>query len=204
MSYQLNRWWLLVLVIIGLLLGAAYSVKPVQLKGRGLAQLACLWLIIFIGPMAFIAALLNVVPTLAVIVFAAAYGTLQMGVILVNTAEDYPEDLAAGICTTIVALGLQRGIALAAWLALLGSLGVLASLFWLAHGPLLVWLALLLTAAACVYATVSIRRLARRIAGNDLELSIQTVKQAAKKVPLWITAVAWSTLLATFVIFYLR
>ena len=204
LSYQLNRWWLLVLVIIGLLLGAAYSVKPVQLKGRGLAQLACLWLIIFIGPMAFIAALLNVVPTLAVIVFAAAYGTLQMGVILVNTAEDYPEDLAAGICTTIVALGLQRGIALAAWLALLGSLGVLASLFWLAHGPLLVWLALLLTAAACVYATVSIRRLARRIAGNDLELSIQTVKQAAKKVPLWITAVAWSTLLATFVIFYLR
>ena len=39
LSWVLNRWSILALVAIGLLLGAAYSVKPVQLKGRGLAQL---------------------------------------------------------------------------------------------------------------------------------------------------------------------
>src|SRR5687767_6427958 len=54
LSWSMNRWLLFALVAVGLLLGAAYSVKPVQLKGRGLAQLICLWLIIFVGPMLFV------------------------------------------------------------------------------------------------------------------------------------------------------
>jgi hypothetical protein len=35
-----------------------------------------------------------------------------------------------------------------------------------------------------------------------LEPAIQTVKQTAKKVPFWITAVAWSMLAAAFAMFY--
>ena len=42
LAWSLNRWLLFVLVAIGLVLGAAYSVKQDQLKGRGLAQLVCL------------------------------------------------------------------------------------------------------------------------------------------------------------------
>src|SRR6266404_9746354 len=41
LSWQLHRWTLFVLVAIGLVLAAAYSVKPIQVKGRGLAQLLC-------------------------------------------------------------------------------------------------------------------------------------------------------------------
>src|SRR5215813_5713562 len=121
LSWVLNRWILAALVAIGLLLGAAYSVKPVQLKGRGLAQLVCLWLIIFVGPMLFIGLLVSARPSSSVLAFAAAFGALQMGIILVNTAEDYPEDLEAHIRTSIVSLGLNRGIALAFWLTLIGA-----------------------------------------------------------------------------------
>jgi 4-hydroxybenzoate polyprenyltransferase len=205
LAWRLDRWMLLALVAIGLALGAAYSVKPLRLKGRGLAQLICLWLIIFVGPMLFIGLLVSAVPNPAVLVFAAAYGTLQMGVILVNTAEDYPEDRQAGIRTSIVALGLHRGIALAAWLAAIGALSVILTLGVLYRqrggGPL--WMLAVLPAAfACLYVLRDIWKLRRAIAGVNLAESIQRVKSAARRVPLWLTIVAWSVLISAAILFY--
>jgi len=205
LSWVMNRWLLFVLLAIGLLLGAAYSVKPVQLKGRGLAQLICLWLIIFVGPMLFVGLLVDAVPSLSVLIFAAAYGTLQMGIILVNTAEDYPEDLSANITTSIVALGLHRGIGLAFWLVVTGAAGVLTSLIWMLwqRGSELIWiLATLPAIAACIYVIASVGGLRSLITGASLEDSIRTVKHAAKRVPLWVTIVAWSLLGASYALFY--
>gem|GEM_PF-3774149 len=54
-----------------------------------------------------------------------------MGIILVNPAEDYPEDLNANITTSVVALGLHRGITLAFWLVVIGAVVVLTSLIWM-------------------------------------------------------------------------
>ncbi|MFL6335323.1 MAG: UbiA family prenyltransferase [Pyrinomonadaceae bacterium] len=202
LSWLTGRWQLCVLVAVGLALGAAYSVPPVRLKGRGFAQLVCLWLIIFVGPMLFVALLVAAYPPPALIIFlAAAYGTLQMGVILVNTAEDYPEDRAAGVRTTVVATGLRAGVTLALWLAAAGSAGLLAALFVLFRvrraGP--VWAAALLP-AACAYFYVSrdIWNLRRSMAGVDLGEQVRTVKRVAKRVPLWVTVVAWSTLGAAY------
>ena len=205
LSWSMNRWLLFVLVAIGLLLGAAYSVKPVQLKGRGLAQLICLWLIIFVGPMLFVGLLVDAVPSLSVLIFAAAYGTLQMGIILVNTAEDYPEDLKANITTSVVALGLHRGITLAFWLVVIGALGVLTSLIWMLRqrGSGLIWVLTTLPAiAACIYVIASVGGLRNLIRGASLDDSIRTVKHAAKRVPLWVTIVAWSLLGASYALFY--
>ena len=206
LSWTLNRWSLVGLVIAGLALGAAYSVKPVQLKGRGLAQLVCLWLIIFVGPMLFVGLLVDAAPSAAVLIFAAFYGILQMGVILVNTAEDYPEDLAANIRTIIVTLGLRQGITLAFWLAVTGATGVLftlAALFLQRTGNLIGLAALMPVLLACIYVTGDIFSLKRKIKTAELATSIQIVKQTAKKVPLWITIVAWSILGAAFVYFYI-
>lgn len=204
LSWLLDRWILLPLVAIGLILGAAYSVKPVQLKGRGLAQLLCLWLIIFVGPMLFISLLVSTTPSVSLLAFAAAFGALQMGIILVNTAEDYPEDLEAGIRTTIVALGLHRGISLAFWLTTFGALGVLATLgaMWQQRNVATIWvLALVPAALACVYVLTEVWSLRRAISTQNLEEAIQTVKRAAKRVPIWLTIVAWTVLGAAFALF---
>src|SRR5688572_19447425 len=41
LSWLTGRWLLFVLVAIGLALGAAYSVPPVRLKGRGIGRASC-------------------------------------------------------------------------------------------------------------------------------------------------------------------
>lgn len=206
LSWLTGRWSLFVLVAIGLALGAAYSVPPIRLKGRGFAQLVCLWLIIFVGPMLFVALLVDAYPPPTLLILAAAYGTLQMGVILINTAEDYPEDLAAGIRTTVVATGLRTGVALALALAAVGSTGLLATLTMLFRQRHAGWLwmaALLPVACASVYVSGSMWSLKRSIAGAELAEQILTVKRAARKVPLWVTIVAWSTLGAAYAFYRL-
>ncbi|HEX8734134.1 MAG TPA: UbiA family prenyltransferase [Pyrinomonadaceae bacterium] len=204
LSLTLNHWLILLLVVVGLILGAAYSLKPAQLKGRGVLQLICLWLIIFVGPMLFVALLVSAAFSIEIIVFAAAFGTLQMGIILVNTAEDYPEDLAAGIKTIIVTLGLQKGIKLAFWLVIIGaivSLAALGIMFW-QRNVKFGMISLLPAIIACGYVIKSVWKLNLLIAGAELAESIQTVKQHAKKVPLWITISAWTVLIATFSLFH--
>ena len=201
LSWQLHRWILLPLVVIGLVLGAGYSVKPVQFKGRGLAQLVCLWLIIFVGPMLFISLLVSTLPSPAVVVFAAAFGAMQMGIILVNTAEDYPEDLEAQIKTTIVALGLKRGIKLAFWLTTIGALSLVVTLgvMFRQRSIQTIWLLAMLPAViACIYVLIDIGKLKQTIAHQTLEAAIQTVKHSAKRVPVWLTVVAWSMLGASY------
>jgi len=207
LSWLLNRWLLLPMVAIGLLLGAAYSVKPFQLKGRGLAQVVCLWLIIFFGPMLFIGLLVNATPSMGVLLFAASFGALQMGIILVNTAEDYPEDLKAEINTSIVSLGLHHGISLSFWLAAVGAVGVVASLVYLflLRSVAGKWFVLVLPAVlACSYVLYAILKLKLTIGRQNLEAAIQTVKITARSVPIWLTVVAWTTLGATGVLFMTR
>ena len=204
LSWQLQRWSLLALVAIGLLLAAAYSVQPVQLKGRGVAQLICLWLIIFVGPMLFISMLIATLPSLAVLLFASAFGAVQMGIILVNTAEDYPEDLEARIKTTIVALGLHRGIGLAFWLTALGAVGVLITLIVMLRqrSAESIWMwAVVPAAVACIYVLADVWKLKGAIVKQDLAAAIQTVKRTARRVPVWLTVVAWSVLSTAYAIF---
>jgi len=203
-SWLLHRWQLFALTAVGLALGAAYSVEPFRLKGRGLWQLACLWLIIFVGPMFMIAMLFGTWPTLELVAFASAYGAVQMGIILVNTAEDYPEDREAGVHTVIVTLGLARGIRLAFVLAATGALVMictLAALYWLRGVPLARSLALLPVVAACVWLTTAIQRLSRSVSAAPLDEGIALVKTAAKNVPAWVTVVAWTSFIAVAVLF---
>jgi 4-hydroxybenzoate polyprenyltransferase len=203
-SWMLHRWQLLLLTTVGLALGAAYSVEPIRLKGRGIAQLACLWLIIFVGPMLMIATLFGAWPTPELVAFAMAYGAVQMGIILVNTAEDYPEDREAGVRTVIVALGLPRGIALASALATAGAavmLLTLAALYWVRGVPPSRSVALLPAAAACIWLTNAIRRLSKEVAAAPPDVGIARVKSAAKSVPAWVTVVAWTSFAAVAVLF---
>jgi 4-hydroxybenzoate polyprenyltransferase len=204
LAWLLDRWLLLPLVVLGLFVAYAYSVEPFRLKGRGLWQLAFYWLGLFAGPMIFAALLFRAPPPWEVFAVAMAFGMVQTGVILVNTAEDYPEDRQLGVRTAIVALGLRGGIGLAGVLAALGSI-ILActflEVFRIRQVPWLGLTALLPLAVACASVTAGIWRLRRQVSEKTETDGVQPVKRAAKWVPLWITSVAVSTLVAAIAVF---
>jgi 4-hydroxybenzoate polyprenyltransferase len=207
LSWMLDRWLLLLFVVGGLALGAAYSVEPVRLKGRGVAQLVCLLLVIFVGPMLFAELLVGPRLSASVVSLAFSFGVLQMGIILVNTAEDYPEDLEAGIQTTIVSLGLRRGIALGFWMALVGAgalIATLVAIFRQAGLGVVPVTSLVTVVAACAFAIHGVWRVSRSVDTMPLGEAVLFTKQEAKKVPLWLTAIAWTTLAASIVLFFAR
>jgi alpha-ketoglutarate-dependent taurine dioxygenase/4-hydroxybenzoate polyprenyltransferase len=190
-----GRWWLLPLVLIGLVLGHQYSYGPLRLKGRGLLQIPTLWTLIFVGPMLLVTGAVVGWPSPSLLALVGLYGAMAQLIILVNTAEDYDEDVANGIHTSAVALGrvpaawassVGVGLAGAGLFALFGSTILAES----SPGP--VWFALGLWTCAWGWSTLEIGHLAYRVArarDPDAEL-----KRGAAKMPVWITVVAWLTL----------
>ena len=173
------------LTACGLLLGAQYSLRPLWLKGRGLWQMLTLWAVIFFGPMLLVSRALGVQATTIELALFACYGAMQQGIVLVNTAEDLPEDSALSIRTSAVALGLRGATRLAAAMVILGGAGVLVVL---ATRATHAWhLAPLV--AAWTWVTIELVSLARRA-------GLTTLRRYAKRVPIWIAATAWGSLAA--------
>ena len=199
-AWMTGRWALVPMAIIGLVVAWAYSVEPVRLKRRGAWQLLFYWLGLFLAPMTFAACLFANQPALEVLVVCAAFAFVQTGVILVNTAEDFPEDRQMNVRTAVIALGLRRGIYVASWLAAGGSVLLVTSLIWIVVSePRSVWqmCTLLPLLAALVHCAASVGALSRAVGNKPEESAVQTVKLAAKRVPIWMTTVALSTLLAS-------
>ena len=207
LAWLLNRPLLVPLVICGVLLAWAYSVEPVRLKGRGLWQLVFYWLGLFAGPMIFVAAIFAWPIAVEVILFSLAFGLLQTGVILVNTAEDFPEDRELGVCTVIVYTGIRNGMRLALILTVIGWGVLLVSVAWIGlRGDADGWSMLVATApllAAGIAVGVSLLRLVLRMPPGETD-EITLVKRTARLVPVWMTACALTSLWACGVLFWLR
>jgi 4-hydroxybenzoate polyprenyltransferase len=198
LAWLTGKWLLLGLVVIGMFLGIGYSIPPLHFKSRGLWHLACLWLLLFFVPMLYAGLVVSNGLGWEVLALATSYATAEMGVILINTAEDFPEDQEAGIRTTVVALGLPGGIGLAAWMVGLGSLsflGTFAALFARRNVPLSGWLMLGLLALVCGWIFRTIWLLRRRVRSQDLWSGIGAVKANGKRVPVWATAIGWGGVL---------
>jgi len=198
LSWLTGKWIFLGLVSFGIFLGVGYSIRPLHFKSRGVGHLVCLWLLLYFVPMLYAALIVTDELSLAVAALAASYATVEMGVILVNTAEDYPEDLDAGIRTTVVALGLHRGIALASWMVAVGGasfVGTFCVLYFKAGISYPSYLAVALLAGVCVLVGRAIWRLARLTGTQAPSESIQEVKRCGKRVPIWATAIGWGGVL---------
>jgi alpha-ketoglutarate-dependent taurine dioxygenase/4-hydroxybenzoate polyprenyltransferase len=192
LSFTTGRSELVALVAAGILLGAQYSTPPLWLKGRGLLQAVVLWALIFVGPMVLVMRSLSPAIDAGDLLLFACYGAMQQGIVLVNTAEDLPEDVASGIRTTAVALGLRGSVVVAAGLVAIGGGGVLACLAVEADSML----ALAPFALAWVVVAAGTIGLAVRTLRASKARALEVVRAGAKRVPIWIALTAWGTLLA--------
>lgn len=182
---------LVLLVLFGLSLGAQYSVGPIRFKSRGVLQVLALIAVIFVGPMLLVARTLGSTLEWPLLALIAAYGAMQEGIILINTAEDLPEDRADAIRTTAVALGLRGCIALA--LAMVGVCGALVIALFARMGHTA---AVVPLCAAWVWVVWEISRIATVVRGRDEVAAIKAFRPLARRMPLWITATAWTSLWA--------
>ena len=190
LAHLTQRPLVLGLVALGLALGAQYSTRPLWLKGRGLLQIVTLFLVIFVGPMTLVA--VTIAPTLEPrwLALFAFYGAMQEGIILVNTAEDLPEDRAAEIRTSAVVLGLRGSVFVALLLVSGGGLGLMAAL----HGAGARW-ALTPMLLAWVFVVGELALLCRDVASTgEGSAQLRSLRSRARRVPIWITLTAWGTL----------
>lgn len=200
LSWVTRRPDILGLVVAGFALGSQYSVGPLRLKGRGLWQVAALWAVIFVGPMLLVGRVLGAEPWPALLVLIGSYGAMQQGIVLVNTAEDFTEDRAAGIRTTAVSIGMNGCLALATLMVAAGGAGTLGVLGWMAlqgqasSSRLLVLLPLLCAWAWVLWRVAGTWRAAA--AKPDEESALTAMRPRARWMPLWITATAWTSLFA--------
>ncbi len=191
------------LVLVGLALGAQYSVGPLRLKGRGIFQVGTLWAVIFVGPMLLVARLFTekvaLAPVVAMLALIASYGAMQEGIILVNTAEDLPEDEDAKIRTAAVAFGLPRCLWIAATMVGVGGALTTAALFFMAHrefSSISSFVCLVPLTMAWLWVGSEIMLMARQAQGKTREEALAMLRPRARRMPIWITATAWTTLLA--------
>jgi 4-hydroxybenzoate polyprenyltransferase len=195
LSFATDRWLILGLVLIGMFLGIQYSTGPIFFKSRGVWHLVCLWLLLYFLPMLCSSLFVQDNLTWQIVALAATYATVEMGIILVNTSEDLPEDRAMGVRTTTVALGLNRTIALATGMVLLGGMGFI--LFWISlygqrTAPAWSYLAIAGLGAAWVFVLNSMWGLMRGVnqAANEHN-AVALVKARGMHVPIWATMMGW-------------
>jgi 4-hydroxybenzoate polyprenyltransferase len=195
LSLVTGRWSILALVLIGMFLGIQYSMGPFFFKSRGILHLVCLWLLLYFLPMLCSSLFVQDGITMQIVALAAAYATVEMGIILVNTSEDLPEDRAMGVRTTTVALGLSRTIMLATGMVIVGGIVFIA--FWISlygqrGAP--AWSYLVIAGLGVAWAfvlrsmwdlTTGVRR-----AANE-QNAIALVKAKGMHVPIWATMVGW-------------
>jgi len=189
--------YLIPLTLIGTVIGFQYSAKPFKFKSRGGWQFLCLWGIIFFGPMLYITVATGNTISILTLGLFASYGLHQMGIILLNTSEDYPEDVNDGIHTLAVALGLHRTIQLAWWIILFSGIALqllLAGLMYTIGVHPLFYGSILIFTVGWITILVGFRKIIGKIAGLGTQKASDILKKNGMKVPQWLKVGAYTTL----------
>jgi alpha-ketoglutarate-dependent taurine dioxygenase/4-hydroxybenzoate polyprenyltransferase len=191
LSWLTAQWLLLPLVLAGLLMGHQYSFGPLRAKSQGLLQILMLMLVIFVGPMLLVALCFSAILDWKLLLLIGCYAAMQEGIILVNTAEDLPEDREAGLYTSAIALGLKGSVGVAAGLVGAGGLGVIG----LVLEPVRI-IAVLPLLCAWGWVLVELLKLLQKLYRKTEEGALTQLRARSGLVPVWIAATAWATLFA--------
>ena len=143
-------------------------------------------------------------PSLTKLLLFAAYGFHQMGIIMLNTAEDYTEDKNAGLNTIIVALGLHRAMRFAWFLTVASGIAlqmILLSLFYEFRAPVLATISILVFTLGWLKIIVEYKNILRKIVGLNEDDATKELKKNGIKVPEWLKIGAYTTLFAVVILF---
>ena len=192
------------LSLSGLIFGYIYSAEPIRIKGRGILSpfpvLIGLYTLPILGGWFIFQNSLN----LYIVVFCIGYALLNEGITLVNTCEDYKEDMEEGIRTWAHVLDMRNTMRIAFLFTTFGGLtaiiGVLLKPIQLGWTTYTTYSSIVFIALGIIN-TIVILRIGGDIykAGSkeDLQLSC---KKAAKNMPKWFITSRYPLLLMTVVL----
>jgi alpha-ketoglutarate-dependent taurine dioxygenase/1,4-dihydroxy-2-naphthoate octaprenyltransferase len=203
LALTLARPWMAAGAVLGVLLGASYTAPPLRLKSRGLLQLGAYVALLFVGPMAMIAGLFVAFPSPLLLAVSLAYGAMQTGVLLVNTAEDLDEDEREGIRTVAVALGAAGTVRLGRALSGLAGAALVVLLAAALGSP---WktAALAPLVAVVLYNERWLAPLARATRAVAEAPARAAIRKQGKYVPRHVEAGAWASLAGAVAVFLSR
>ncbi|MEF8834675.1 MAG: UbiA family prenyltransferase [Candidatus Thermoplasmatota archaeon] len=178
-----------ILSLSGLLFGYIYSVEPIRIKGRGFFSpfpvLVGLYTLPVLGGWFIFQNSLS----LYLVVFCIGYALLNEGITLVNTCEDYEEDMKEDIRTWAHVLNMKKTMRIAFFFTIFGGLIATAGVV---LKPIQIGWTLFSTYSSVFFITLGIINtvIILRIGGDiyeagskgDLEASS---KNAAKNMPKW-------------------
>lgn len=196
-AVQSDQLYLIPLTFVGTIIGLQYSAKPFKFKSRGLWQILCLWGIIFFGPMLYTAIITAGFPSLLQLVIFSLYGFHQMGIILLNTAEDYTEDKASGLNTIVIRLGLHRAMHFAWGLVIACGIGMQITLaLWLQskQANIYLYLPIIVFTIGWLLIVSEFWKVVNKINKESETDAIKTIKKNGMKVPRWLKIGAYSFL----------
>jgi 4-hydroxybenzoate polyprenyltransferase len=195
--------YLIPLTIVGLFIGLQYSIKPLKFKSRGIWQYFGLWGIIFFGPMLYTSIIAGGWPPLWHLLIFALYGFVQTGIILLNTAEDYFEDISYGLNTIVVKLGLHRALYLGYHIVLWAgfALQIILAYMLTQLDYLLATSFIALSILGWVLVVKEYKLIYDSIEHKVEKEAIKTVQKNGMKVPIWLKRIAYSVLAVVLVYF---
>ena len=128
----------------------------------------------------------------------ALFGLHQMAVILINTAEDYPEDEADGLRTLPLARGIPTTMAFAWYTVLLAGLGMQVLMVLLFFNlNIALWMALptLIFTAGWLVILKELKGVWKQTRGlSPKDAADKVLKKNGMKVPRWLNIGAYTTL----------
>ena len=128
-AYILKDPWILALVVVGVILGVGYSVKPMHFKVRGILHTFALYTSALFIPPLFLYVCMAGWPNAPILIFLIGFAILHYGIALANQSGDYLEDGDAGFRTPAVRWGLERTLAIGIFMCALGLCAIICGIF---------------------------------------------------------------------------
>lgn len=182
------------------LLGMGYSLPPLHLNGRGIWQLPVLLAVYFILPGLFVLRAFEEPVSWAAVGVICGFACTNIGIIVINHAEDFPEDVLYSIRTYVRALGLTRALTLGVVMLCVGA-GLVTTSILVMAGPN--W-GLVPYLIACLLGVRFVGKTALAVRGKSLEDGIVALRLRSKLAPPHTVLVGWTTVLLAALVFATR
>lgn len=195
-----------ILALSGLFFGYVYSADPIRVKKRGFWSPFPVLIGLYTLPVLGGWFIFQNSLSLYIIVFAIGYAFLNEGITLVNTCEDYREDMAEGIKTWAHVFSLKRTVSLAFLFTIVGGLlavlGVVLKPFLSGFSNYNIYSSIAFIAMGIINTLLILKTsgdIFQAKRSDDLESSC---KNAAKNMPKWFITTRYPLLMMGLLILY--